>query len=89
VLVKVIELAKGDTCDAAVLHHGELVPRPERRSRLAATRPDGLADQALAYIPVSRPRHVFIELDHQAPSRYHRQALQGWEYLDARRSAIR
>ena len=89
VLVKTPEVAKGDTCDAAVVHHAELLPRRERRSVLAAHSLDALAAPAQSYIPVSRPRYIYLGLACGSLPRYHDVPLDGWTYLDARCGASR
>ncbi len=87
ILIKTPEIAKGDTCDGVVVFHAEILPRPERRSVLAAKTQDLLAGPAQAYIAVSRPRFLYISLACGKFPPYHDVPLEGWEYLDARSEA--
>jgi hypothetical protein len=87
VVVKTPEIAKGDTCDGVVVHHAELLPRPERRSRLTEGGQDEFARPAQAYIAISRPRYVYVGLAVGKLPSYHDVPLEGWTYLDVREKA--
>jgi hypothetical protein len=87
VVVKTPEIAKGDTCDGVVVHHAELLPRPERRSRLTEGGQDEFARPAQAYIAISRPRFVYVGLAVGKLPSYHDVPLEGWTYLDVREKA--
>lgn len=87
VVVKTPEVAKGDTCDAVIVHHAESLPRPKRHSFLAAEKDDELSQPAQAYIAVSRPRFVYIGLAVGSLPSYHDVPLAGWSYFDAREEA--
>lgn len=89
VVVKSPEMAKGDTCDAAVVYHAEGLPRRVHRSVLAANTVDAFAGPAQAYVPISRPRFVYVGLACGQLPPYHGAALQGWTYLDARSQPAR
>lgn len=84
-VIKTPEIAKGDTCDVVVVYHAENLPRPERRSFLAKARQDQFARPAQAYVPVSRPRFVYVGLAVGRLPAYHEEPLEGWTYLDARK----
>ncbi len=86
VVVKTPEMAKGDTVDAAIVHHGESIPRSQHPSRFTVPLPEDLGAPSLAYVAVSRPRHVYMALCLGRLPRYHETRLSGWQYIDASES---
>lgn len=83
VVVKTPEMAKGDTVDAAIVHHGETIPRSQHPSRFTMPLSEDLGSPSLAYVAASRPRHVYIALCLGRLPLYHEPQLSGWQYIDA------
>ncbi|WP_276961363.1 UvrD-helicase domain-containing protein [Ferrimicrobium acidiphilum] len=83
IVVKTPEMAKGDTVDAAIVHHGEAIPRSQHPSRFTMPLAEDLGSPSLAYVAASRPRHVYVALCLGHFPRYHETRLSGWQYIDA------